>query len=230
MNIKEVPRLSLKILGHNQKVAVRDENGKRTTKTIRKLQEVYPMIVAVVTKACVNRTDQDAGSSSIEDFVSSAVIRVLEAYPRYNPKWRLSTFLFPNIKGEYYGLMRKEMKNVTTCIQHDPLELPDVPYYDQFIAKVDGDSYEDQVYPALYRAIRNLSFTQRAVVIGRFFNGMSLDELAESLWISKMDVKLYLKESLQSIKMDVEEVYKADYPNRTLHSEGRRVVWNNSNS
>jgi RNA polymerase sigma factor (sigma-70 family) len=185
------------------------------------MKEVYPMIVSTVKRACVNRTDQDAGSSSIEDFISSAVVRVLEAHPRYIPNWKLSTFLIPNIKGDFYGLMRREMTAVTTFIQHDPKLLPETPVYDEGIAEVDADSFESVVYPQLHDLIRSLPPVERAIIYAKYFENKSATTIAVEFWMKRKDVQEILARTLVYMQKELAPIMKGSYTKKNLHGEGR---------
>lgn len=150
-----------------------------------KMQEVYPLIVNVVMqRSCKNYTAQDAGTSGVEDFLSSATVRVLTAHKRYNAQTELSTFLFKHIRGSYMDLMRREMTYQSRHESYD--DNPNGYALRQSNNPIEEfeDTQEQQArLKAVRRVIPQLTELQRYILYAHYFDEQTFKQIGKDIWL-----------------------------------------------
>lgn len=150
-------------------------------------QEIYPLIVKVIMQSCKNFTAQDAGSSGVEDFLSSAVLRVLMAHKRYNDTTELTTFMFKHIKGAYKDLMRKEMNYATRFILTTTGDVhanrPEPAHHAPEIQAIEDRQEFEYRIKVVRNAIQYLTALQRYILYGVYFENKTFRQLAKEVWL-----------------------------------------------
>jgi RNA polymerase sigma factor (sigma-70 family) len=167
---KQFPRLSLELKG---------KDGQP--------REVYPMIVQYVMRSCKSFKAADPGTSTFEDFLSAAVVRVMRAHNRYDQSSALSSFLIPHIKGAYLDLMRVEMNYMKRT---EPWGAPHQQRADPTLGGIPAveEAHDMQVLKKQLRdALPHLTALQRAVIYHKYFQDSPMGQIAQKLGITKAE-------------------------------------------
>jgi RNA polymerase sigma factor (sigma-70 family) len=150
--------------------------------------EVYPLIVREITRRVVNRTERDAGSATLEDFLGEAVFQVLNTVKRrYSERTRVTTYIFKRIGGSFLDMMRREMRYAskqtlaTDCAEG---RLPDQIDTEDFEAELNNRLLWAKVRVLLRTSLSPL---QREVLMHHYFHDQSFAAIAELLWIDNPD-------------------------------------------
>lgn len=119
------------------------------------------------------------------DVLQETFIYLLSKFPGFKLTSRLTTFLYPAVKNLSIGLRRKRGKFTGGGDSFDTLPAP-----------APAESNELSV------VIRNLPEPQREVVLMRFVDGLSLEEIGTALQIPLGTVKSRLHNALHTLRAD----------------------------
>jgi RNA polymerase sigma-70 factor (ECF subfamily) len=119
------------------------------------------------------------------DVVQETFIYLLSKFPGFKLTSRMTTFLYPAVKNLSIGLRRKRGKFMGGDAPLDALAVPAPGSPDEIAA-----------------VIKNLPDLHREVVLLRFVDGFSLDEIATALGIPSGTVKSRLHNALAALRAD----------------------------
>ena len=130
------------------------------------------------------------------DVLQETFIYLLSKFPGFVLTSRLTTFLYPAVKNIAIQLRRKRDRMVRS-------ELPDILPAPAAAAGADSD---------LVAVVSGLPESHREVVLMRFVDGLSLEEIAQALGIPLGTVKSRLHNALAALRGDprVRRFFEAD--------------------
>jgi RNA polymerase sigma-70 factor (ECF subfamily) len=120
------------------------------------------------------------------DVLQETFIYLLSKFPGFVLTSRLTTFLYPAVKNIAIHLRRKRDRMIRS-------ELPDVLPAQALTATADGD---------LAAVVSGLPETHREVVLMRFVDGLTLEEIGQALDIPLGTVKSRLHNALAALRKD----------------------------
>lgn len=150
---------------------------------IQKIEENSGIVYKVAHSYCWDSEDR-------KDLIQEIYIQAWRSYPRFNPQYKFSTWLYRVALNVAISYFRKEKKRSD---QTEPLSGTS----DRAVEETDGRT--DQVV-ALYRAISDQSPINRAIIL-LHLEEKSYAEIAEILGISQTNVAT----KLSRIKIEIKE-------------------------
>lgn len=163
--------------------------------------EIYPLIVREVTRRDTSHRNRDAGSASLEDFLSEAVLQVLTSVKRrFTGRSRVTTFAFKRIGGSYLDMMRREMRYVQRYVRE--ADCPDGVLPDfAGSANLERDMSNALLWQKVRHVLRtSLQPVHREVLLRHYFHGESFSQIAESLWVETSECKLLHAAALEEVR------------------------------
>lgn len=165
-----------------------------------KTDEKYELVVSCITE------NQDSlyrlaysytrERHSALDIVQNSVLRALEGYEKLRDTGAVKPWLFRIVVNEANRYMAKNKREIPS----EPSELPEEAYIEKAYEKGDGN--------AVFEAVLHLPEDMKTVVILRYFEDMSLKEIAEATDTALSTVKSRLYAAHRRLEKTLEkEVY-----------------------
>lgn len=130
------------------------------------------------------------------DIVQNSVLRALEGYEKLRDTGAVKPWLFRIVVNEANRYMAKNKREIPS----EPSELPEEAYIEKAYEKGDGN--------AVFEAVLHLPEDMKTVVILRYFEDMSLKEIAEATDTALSTVKSRLYAAHRRLEKTLEkEVY-----------------------
>lgn len=136
-----------------------------------------------------------------EDLVSEVFLYCYSHYDDYDPeKSSLSTWLYLIVNSRLKNYYRDHVSNVdfdsvSGFLEDNRLDL-------------DAAVYLEQLHDALMKSIKQLPERQRAIVMMRYFQNCSSEEMAARLGISEGNVRVLLSRALKKLSQSKDEYWK----------------------
>lgn len=126
----------------------------------------------------------------VKDLIQEITIQVWQAFPRYKPAFKFSTWLYRIALNVAISNLRKESKRKEIHQDFD----------EQIILKIPEEKSElDQSLKLLYQVISTLSSIDRALIL-LYFEEKTYSEIAEIIGISETNVATKLSRLKKTIK------------------------------
>jgi RNA polymerase sigma-70 factor (ECF subfamily) len=122
-----------------------------------------------------------------QDVVQETFTYLLKKFPGFDLTAHITTFLYPTVKFTSLNMVKQRQRNAGVDIKPEDVPIPP--------AREAGASRSD-----LATAMAILSDAQREVVLMRFVDGFTIDEIADALDIPAGTVKSRLHKALQTLR------------------------------
>lgn len=129
-----------------------------------------------------------------ENMVQDVFIKIWEKRTRINPKLNFNSYLFTCLRNQAFDHLKKMEKNSQTNFQY--LEFEEQYYSEE-------EDYKEARIVSLYSAIETLSIKRKEILRLNIEEGMSYQEIAEKMKISKNTVKNQLLKAKQHLREKV---------------------------
>ncbi len=175
---------------------------------------------------------RDNPSYDVEDLMNEALVRVLEAYPRWNPEQAgLSAFLTPRIIGAVKDFLRR--LNGRYCRNLDFLTKPfsDIEGDQDFLCDTaEGPTLDTTAQMEAREALqhwareRHISRTTMLILLCRYGSMMSMEETAQAVGVTESRIS-QIESSLRR-RYGLENLYKTQGCQRTIIGDGSPISKN----
>ncbi|MGW1997274.1 SigE family RNA polymerase sigma factor [Embleya sp. NPDC001921] len=142
------------------------------------------------------------------DLVQDALIKALVRWKRIGAMDRPDAYVRTMVTNEFLSLRRRRAVR-TVALTHDALEGPDAPHTPDHAAADVGDD--------LWRRLIGLPRQQRAVLVLRYYEGLSDDEIAETLDCRPGTVRGYASRALATLRVELTVEVPRTSPLPPLH-------------
>lgn len=130
------------------------------------------------------------------DIVQNAVCKALENYRKLRNIEAVKTWFYRILVNEAINYLRKDKQEIS----YDPIEMKEEAYIEAGYEKSDGD--EENVFEKVCRLPDNL----KTIIILRFYEELSLAEIAAITKTNLNTVKSRLYSALKKLGKDIQEV------------------------
>ena len=130
------------------------------------------------------------------DVVQNAICKALDHYTALRNIEAVKTWFYRIVVNEALQYLRKNKKEIST----EPSEIREEPYQEYGFEKADMDSNE------VYEEIQKLPEDMKTVIILRFYEELSLQEISEVTKTNLSTVKSRLYAALKKLQKGLEEI------------------------
>lgn len=155
------------------------------------LKEHMGIIHKVANSYCQNADDRD-------DLIQEITIQLWKSWPKYNNKFKLSTWIYRIALNVAISFFRKNRKRY--------MHLVELQVSDQFQSQDNQNELSEDI-AALYKFIAQLKPLDRALML-LYLDSISYDEMAVTLGISRTNVSTKISRLKKELKIKFHE--KAD--------------------
>ena len=128
------------------------------------------------------------------DAAQEALVKAYQGLRAFNKKSRFSTWLYRIVVNQCKDELRKKKLRAQEGENADPLES------EASTADVRQELINRELEAEIYRSLDGLPFQQRSVFVLRYFEGLKLEEIGESLNVSTGAVKAHLWQANQKMR------------------------------
>lgn len=158
--------------------------------TARDIFETYSLYVY---RTALFMTGSDAIA---DDITQDTFLKVFRFYEAYNPEKPLKPWIYKIAMNVTRDAMKKRALQRTVAVDFDLLTNDE---------NVESGLLQEESRLAIIKAINMLSLKSKEVIVLRFFNDMSLREIAESLKIPVGTCKSRLNEAMKQLRKNLPE-------------------------
>lgn len=133
----------------------------------------------------------------IPDALQNAALRAFAAFDRYHADASFRAWMFKILTREAFTLNRRHARLARHEFQLDPADLADLPVPDD---QTNPATLDDQIEPAVQRALRTLTDHERAVLLLRALADLRYREIAETLEMPLGSVMGHLGRARQKMR------------------------------
>ncbi len=163
-------------------------------------RQAFASIVERWQRKLINFFYRSTGNlADAEDLVQETFVDLFKVADRYDDRGTFSAFLFTLARRKLIDGYRKKARR--------PLDLMD-PQAFTMQSQPEPEHFEKEIIDAFHQALQTLPDNQRIAILMLQQQGLSYDEIAETMNASKSSVKTWIHRARQHLKTELKDYYE----------------------